>query len=73
VSRYYGVENHARHRAGGDAVATAKCLIRMIRDLQDRGCVTWGDLETLLRAPAGRRKKRRYSGLPTPVLRDTTA
>ena len=74
VSRYYGVENHARHRAGGDAVATAKCLIRMLRDLQDRGCATWGDLETLLRVPAGRRKKkRRPSGLPTPVLRDTTA
>lgn len=73
VSRYYGVENHARHRAGGDAVATAKCLIRMLGDLQDRGCATWGDLETLLRAPAARRKKRRPSGLPTPVLRDTTA
>jgi DNA polymerase-3 subunit epsilon len=73
VSRYYGVENHARHRAGGDAVATAKCLIRMLGDLQDRGCATWGDLDTLLRAPAARRKKRRPSGLPTPVLRDTTA
>jgi DNA polymerase-3 subunit epsilon len=74
VSRYYGVENHARHRAGGDAVATAKCLIRMLRDLEGRGCATWGDLETLLRTPAGRRKKkRRPSGLPTPVLRDTTA
>jgi DNA polymerase-3 subunit epsilon len=73
VSRYYGVENHARHRAGGDAVATAKCLIRMLRDLEHRGCATWGDLETLLRAPAARRKKRRPSGLPTPVLRDTTA
>jgi len=74
VSRYYGVENHARHRAGGDAVATAKCLIRMLRDLQDRGCHTWGDLEVLLRTPPGRRKKkRRPSGLPTPVLRDTTA
>jgi DNA polymerase III epsilon subunit family exonuclease len=74
VSRYYGVENHARHRAGGDAVATAKCLIRMLRDLQDRGCSTWGDLETLMRGPLTRRKKkRRASGLPTPVLRDTTA
>jgi DNA polymerase-3 subunit epsilon len=73
VARYYGVENHARHRAGGDALATAKCLIRMLGDLQDRGCATWGDLETLLRAPAARRKKRRPSGLPTPVLRDTTA
>ncbi len=73
ISRYYGVENHARHRAGGDALATAKCLIRMLSDLSDRGCATWGDLETLLRMPAVRRKKRRYSGLPTPVLRDTTA
>jgi DNA polymerase-3 subunit epsilon len=73
ISRYYGVENHARHRAGGDALATAKCLIRMLSDLSDRGCATWGDLEELLRMPAGRRKKRRYSGLPTPVLRDTTA
>jgi DNA polymerase-3 subunit epsilon len=73
VARYYGVEIHGRHRAGGDALATAKCLLRMLADLQDRGCATWGDLETLLRAPAARRKKRRPSGLPTPVLRDTTA
>ncbi len=73
VARYYGVEIHGRHRAGGDALATAKCMLRMLSDLGDRGCTTWGDLETLLRAPAGRRKKRRASGLPTPVLRDTTA
>ena len=73
VARYYGVEICNRHRAGGDARATAKCLIRMLSDLSDRGCATWGDLETLLRVPAGRRKKRRSSGLPTPVLKDTTA
>ncbi len=73
VARYYGVEIHGRHRAGGDALATARCMLRMLSDLGDRGCSTWGDLETLLRAPAIRRKKRRASGLPTPVLRDTTA
>ena len=73
VARYYGVEIHRRHRAGGDALATAKCLVRMLSDLGDRGCATWGDLETLLREPGVRRKKRRPSGLPTPVLRDTTA
>ena len=73
VARYYGVEIHGRHRAGGDALATAKCMLRMLSDLGDRGCTTWGDLETLLRAPTIRRKKRRASGLPTPVLRDTTA
>jgi DNA polymerase-3 subunit epsilon len=73
VARYYGVEIHGRHRAGGDALATAKCLIRMLSDLRDGGCDTWGDLDTLLRTPSVRRKKRRASGLPTPVLRDTTA
>jgi len=73
VARYYGVEIHNRHRAAGDALATAKCLIRMMSDLADRGCDTWGDLQTLLREPAARRKKRRPSGLPTPVTRDTTA
>jgi DNA polymerase-3 subunit epsilon len=73
VARYYGVEIRNRHRAGGDALATAKCLIRMMADLADRGCGTWGELQTLLRTPNGRRKKRRPSGLPTPVTRDTTA
>ena len=73
VARYYGIEIRNRHRAGGDALATAKCLIRLMSDLADRGCATWGELQTLLRAPAGRRKKRGPSGLPTPVTRDTTA
>lgn len=73
VARYYGVEIQNRHRAGGDALATAKCLVRMIDDLADRGCATWGDLQSFLRTPAGRRKKRRPSGMPTPVTRDTTA
>lgn len=73
VARYYGVEIRGRHRAGGDALATAKCLLRMFSDLAERGCSTWGDLETLLRTPSVTRKKRRPSGLPTPVLRDTTA
>jgi DNA polymerase-3 subunit epsilon len=73
VARYYGVEITNRHRAGGDALATAKCFIRMISDLTDRGYGTWEDLDTLLRRPSSRRKKRRASGLPMPVTRDTTA
>jgi len=73
IARYYGVEIQNRHRAGGDAIATAKCLVRMLSDLTGRGCETWGELQTLLRTQPGRRKKRRHSGLPTPVTRDTTA
>jgi hypothetical protein len=45
----------------------------MMADLADRGCDTWEDLDALLRKPPKRRKKRRPSGLPTPVTRDTTA
>jgi len=73
VARYYGVEIPNRHRAAGDALATAKCLLRMMSDLADRGCGTWGELQTLLRGPVVRCQKRRPSGLPTPVTRDTTA
>ena len=72
VSRFYGVENTARHRAGGDAVATAKVFLRMLREARDRGCLTWPELETLLRTPVrGRRRKRR--AMPHPMDRDTTA
>lgn len=74
VARYYGVEIRNRHRAGGDATATARCLIRMLQDAHSRECHTWNDLELLLGARTpGKRKRRRHSALPTPVLRDTTA
>lgn len=74
VARYYGVEITNRHRAGGDAMATARCLIRMLSDLSDRGCGTWDDLHVLLAKPYLRRKKKRSSlAMPTSVTRDTTA
>jgi len=48
VANYYGVEISGRHRAAGDAIATARCLIRMLDDAADRGCVTWDDLDLLI-------------------------
>jgi len=73
LARYYNVEITARHRAGGDAVATARVFLRMLREAGDRGCATWTDLETLLReVPRGRRRRRR-SAMPRFVDRDTTA
>jgi len=68
VARYYGVKIYNRHRAGGDAVATAKCLIRMVSDLADRGCGTWSELQSLLRTQPGRRKKRRRRSRRTPIF-----
>jgi len=74
VARYYGVEITNRHRAGGDAVATARCFIRMMADLSHSGCSTWDELHHLLARPSLRRKKRRSSlAMPTSVTRDTTA
>jgi DNA polymerase-3 subunit epsilon len=72
VARYYGVDINGRHRAAGDALATAHCLLRMMDDLSGRGCETWTDLEQLLRVSSVKRRKR-APGLPTPVTRDTTA
>ena len=75
VSAHYGVENTARHRAGGDARATAQVLVRLLRDLERRGCSTWTDLEHLMGIRTGRRKRRgrRPPAMPHPVTRDTTA
>lgn len=73
LARHYNVEITARHRAGGDAVATARVFLRMLREARDRGCVTWPDLEALLReVPRGRRRRRR-SAMPRFIDRDTTA
>ncbi len=73
LANHYGVEINGRHRAGGDAIATAHCLIRLLRDAEDQGCSTWEDLEVLLRGRPPKKKKKRYSALPSPVIRDTTA
>jgi DNA polymerase-3 subunit epsilon len=72
VARYYGVEIASRHRAAGDAVATAHCLLRLLADAQDRGCSSWEDLEVLLRNTPRKRPRRRRA-MPAPVDRDTTA
>ena len=72
LSRFYGVENTARHRAGGDAVATAKVFLRLLKEARDRGCVTWQDLDTLLAIPS-RGRRRRRSAMPHYIDRDTTA
>jgi DNA polymerase-3 subunit epsilon len=74
VCLHYGVENEARHRAGGDALATAHVLQRLLHDAAGRGIATWDDLRALLHARTGRAKRRRRaSAMPRPVDRDTTA
>lgn len=72
LAHYYGVEIVDRHRALGDADATARILLRLLGEARNRDCVRWDDLQRLL-APSSNRRKRRRSALPTPVDKDTTA
>ena len=64
LSYFYGIENHARHRAGGDALATAKVLLRLLAAARDRGCETLEDLRMITRVPSSRRKRHKRRGLP---------
>jgi DNA polymerase-3 subunit epsilon len=78
VARHYGIEipPGMRHRAAGDAIATARCLLRLLEDARAHGCERWSDLERFLAAPRTMRKKRRgrrAPAMPQPVDRDTTA
>jgi DNA polymerase-3 subunit epsilon len=73
VSAHYGIINHARHRAGGDAVATAEVLRRLLRLACDLGVETLDELQAHMRGPMTRRKLRRALGMPTSVTDDTTA
>jgi DNA polymerase-3 subunit epsilon len=45
VSAYYGIEIEGRHRAGGDAVATAGVLLRLLEEMERHGVTEWGDLK----------------------------
>jgi DNA polymerase-3 subunit epsilon len=47
LSTFFGLENSARHRAAGDALATAELLERLLVLARDRGARTLADLEVL--------------------------
>ena len=64
LSWYFGVENEARHRAFGDARATALIFQRLLDRMDEREIERWEQLETLMRK-RGPRRKRRAS--PQPV------
>ena len=74
VCNFYGVEIAERHRAAGDAVATAHCLIRMLTAARGDGCTHWPQLEALVGTRRQRRKsRRRPPAMPTSVVKDSTA
>lgn len=72
LSYYFGVDNPARHRAWGDALATARILSRLLGIAADLGLDSWSALSARLdRRTARARKKRR--AMPRPVDYDISA
>ena len=63
VCEYYGINNTARHRALGDATATAQVYLRLLDEAGQRGIDTWGDLQDFLARRTSARQRR--SALPT--------
>lgn len=77
VSRYFGIEIEGRHRAAGDAVATARALCRMLEIAESEGIRTWPELDALTRKAGGRRPRtagdRRRRAFPLPAAEDHIA
>jgi DNA polymerase III epsilon subunit family exonuclease len=74
LQNFYGVENHARHRAGGDAIATASVFLRMLDAARDRGYQSLDDLESAIsRGTGGRKRRRRPPALPHSASDDSYA
>jgi DNA polymerase-3 subunit epsilon len=77
VTRHFGIEIEARHRAAGDAVATAHALCRMLALAEREGIRTWDELEGLVRAPMRRGRTtasdRRRRAFPLPAAEDYIA
>ncbi len=71
VTAHYGITVESRHRALGDALATAQVLTHLLDDAFGRGCDTWDDLDHLLHP--GTRRRRRWSALPHSATDDRTA
>ncbi len=57
LALFFNLEIAARHRAGDDALATAKLLLHFIEMLEERGIDGWEAVEALLAKRAARRKR----------------
>lgn len=58
LAEYYGIDIQERHRARGDAIATARCFLRMLDDAERKGWATWDDLKREMRAAPGKQRKK---------------
>lgn len=64
LTQLYGLENPARHRAGGDALVTALLLRRLLRLARESGARTLADLEGMQGSGRRRKPKKGRRALP---------
>jgi DNA polymerase-3 subunit epsilon len=72
VAHHFGIDIESRHRAAGDAVATARVLLRLLQAAGDRGVETWTALERFL-SPRGRSPRAKRHASPRWMDRDSSA
>ena len=72
VAHHFGIDIESRHRAAGDAVATARELLRLLQAEGDRGVETWSALEKFL-SPRGRSPRAKRHATPRWMDRDSSA
>ncbi|MEP6779321.1 MAG: exonuclease domain-containing protein [Gemmatimonadaceae bacterium] len=77
VTNYFGIDVSARHRAEGDAVATAQALLKMLDVAADQGVTTWSGLMGLVGPMQSERRRtasdKRRRAFPHPVVKDDVA
>lgn len=77
VTNHFGIEVSARHRAEGDAVATAHCLLKMLKVAEEREITTLSALASVIGPMQSSRRKtasdRRRRAFPQPVTKDDVA
>jgi DNA polymerase III subunit epsilon len=64
LAHHYGVPITERHRAMGDALATAHCFLRLLDEAGAHGFDTWGDVTHLIAKRRRGARRRRPSALP---------
>jgi DNA polymerase-3 subunit epsilon len=72
LTRHFGFENPARHRAAGDVIVTAQLLARLLGLARDGGARTLQDLSSL-ESRSSSSGRRRRSALPSDPRADSAA
>jgi DNA polymerase-3 subunit epsilon len=63
LARHFGIVNHARHRAHGDALTTARVLVRLLDEARARGIYDLNALDRFIGIGPSAAGKRRRRGL----------